>query len=176
MTYPARPPCRRIPMLVLVNEATASSSGSSPARSSSTSARLSSARKRTAKAACKPSSRCALQQRTPLDNCALYTPADVTINKHGILPTSRCRSIKRIWFALHDQFAKSWEDDAAKHDRQSRQRHRRRGERHDRRDVWLKGSKSFAKTPCGRTSSRSTTKTRRSRRCRGRSVIPTRGL
>ncbi len=109
------------PMLVLVNEATASSSEIVTGALQFHQRAIIVG----AKTYGKGSVQTIIPLRSPknsalrLTTALYYTPADVTINKHGILPDVEVPFDKELWFALHDQFAKSWEDDAAKRDRQN---------------------------------------------------------
>jgi carboxyl-terminal processing protease len=48
-----------------------------------------------------------------------YTPAEVTINKHGILPDVDVPFPQESWSELHKQMLSSWETDASKMDQQN---------------------------------------------------------
>ena len=54
-----------------------------------------------------------------LTTALYYTPADVTINKHGILPDVDVEFPEAQWGPLLKQFVESWENDASKQDAQN---------------------------------------------------------
>jgi carboxyl-terminal processing protease len=109
------------PMIILVNEATASSSEIVTGALQFHKRALIVG----AKTFGKGSVQTIIPLRTPKDSALrlttalYYTPADVTINKHGILPDVEVAFDKELWLPILEQFAKSWEDDAAKQDRQN---------------------------------------------------------
>jgi C-terminal processing protease CtpA/Prc len=54
-----------------------------------------------------------------LTTALYYTPADVTINKHGILPDVDVPFDREMWMPILEQFGKSWENDITKQDAQN---------------------------------------------------------
>lgn len=54
-----------------------------------------------------------------LTTALYYTPADVTINKHGILPDVEVPFDREMWMPILEQFGKSWENDITKQDAQN---------------------------------------------------------